>query len=101
MKNKINTTPNMFGLDNHRHLFFGDIEIGHVLDDKEWYYVYILQKRFKWNKIYRNQLQQMIVNEYRSTVKELAESLEENLIWTSKESTKLKHVVRDGWVTLE
>ena len=55
---------NLFGLENHRHILYNDIEIGTLLFDKTHYHVYILGAHFKYLKIDRQLIRGYVKEEY-------------------------------------
>ena len=94
----INTKPNDL-IDDVRLLFFNDIEIGLIITTKMYFECYVLGKRFKVVKSDKNKLKSILNDRYVRYVKQLAESLGENLIWQS-EVGELKMVEREGWKIL-
>jgi hypothetical protein len=56
---------NLFGLENHRHILYNDIEIGVMLFDKVFYYVYVLGSEvIEIPKNQRNEVKQLIAQKY-------------------------------------
>jgi hypothetical protein len=94
----LNTTPSIL-VDGVRILFFNDIEIGLIITTKIHFECYLLGKRFQVVRERENDLKSILHGEYVKYVKELAESLGENLVWES-EVGGLKVVERDGWKIL-
>lgn len=94
----INTKPSGM-IDNTFVLFYDEIEIGLIIATKNYFQCYLLNQRFKVVKSDKKRLKSILHDKYVSYVKQLAESLGENLIWKS-EVGELKVVVKDGWKIL-
>lgn len=58
----------MFGLENHRHILYNDIEIGTLLVDKTHYHVWILGTHFKYSKVDRLLIRGYVKDEYFKTI---------------------------------
>lgn len=55
---------NLFGLENHRHILYNDIEIGTLIFDKLFYHIWILNKYFRYSKVERQLIRGYVKDEY-------------------------------------
>lgn len=94
----INTKPSLI-IDDTFVLYFNKIEIGLIIATKAYFQCYVLGHRFKVVKSDKQRLKNILHDKYVNYVKQLAESLGENLIWQS-EVGELKIVEREGWKIL-
>jgi hypothetical protein len=94
----INTKPSLI-IDSTFVLYFNEIEIGLIIATKTYFQCYVLGKRFKVVKSDKNKLKSILHDKYVEYVKQLAESLGENLVFT-KVIGENKAVQREGWKIL-
>jgi hypothetical protein len=94
----INTKPSLI-IDSTFVLYFNEIEIGLIIATKTYFQCYVLGKRFKVVKSDKNKLKSILNDRYVKYVKQLAESLGENLVFT-KVIGENKTVQREGWKIL-
>lgn len=94
----INTKPSIL-VDKTFTLYFNKIRIGLIVATKMYYDCYFLEKRIKIDKRDKHKMKSILHENYVNYVKELAESLGENLVWQS-EVGELKVIKKEGWKIL-
>ena len=91
----INTKPSLL-IDKTFVLYFNEIEIGLIITTEKHFKCYVLGKWIEFVRSDENDLKRLLHEYYVKVVKQLAESLGENLIFSS-EIGDAKKVERKDW----